>query len=72
MKVCTADRVAKRVAVKRREPQTTPDTSLLKRATITAPRFQSLSSEDSTPYAVLAFDADQSSAKAARNVVQRE
>jgi hypothetical protein len=48
------------------------DTSLLKRTTITAPRFQGLSGEDSTPYAVLAFDANQSCAKAARNVVQRE
>jgi hypothetical protein len=48
------------------------DASLLKRATITAPCLQCLGSEDSTPYAVLAFDADQSSAKAARDVVQRE
>jgi hypothetical protein len=50
----------------------TPDTNLLKRAIIAAPCLQRLGSEDATPYAVLAHDAGQTSAKTARDVMQRE
>lgn len=53
-----------------RAADATPNTSLLERSAVAALRPQHLHREDATPYAVLALDADQSSAKPARNVVQ--
>jgi hypothetical protein len=49
----------------------TPHPNLLERSAIAALCLQHLRSEDATPYALLALDADQSSAKAARDVMQR-